>query len=709
MELPERGALFILKTMSSKQQIDKIRNIGIMAHIDAGKTTTTERILYYTGKSHKIGEVHDGTATMDWMIQEQERGITITSAATTCSWNKQVINIIDTPGHVDFTIEVERSLRVLDGAIGVFDAVSGVEPQSETVWAQADKYNVPRLAFVNKMDRMGANFENCIQEIRDKLDKKASAIQWPIGSEENFQGVVDLLEMKAIYFPPESLGSKIEVKEIPADLIDECQMYRDELLDNLSEYDETLTDLILNDEKPSIEQIKTALRKATISHNFIPVLCGSAFKNKGIQPLLDAVLDYLPSPTDRGELKGHSLKDPEKIEVRKPETDEMFSGIAFKIATDPFVGSVTYIRIYSGKIESGQTVYNPLKKKRERINKIFQMHADKRTELQEAFAGDIVAVAGFKETTTGETLCTENKPIVYDLMEFPETVISVAIEPKTAADEKKLLATLEQLKTEDPSFAFKSNQETGQLLILGMGELHLEIIADRLQREFNVGIRVGKPQVSYRESISGIASESHSYHRELGGKMQFGQVTLKVEPVDYQAGVLFESSVTTKQLASNFIDAIKKSVMDTAPGGAMAGYPFLNIKATLTGAEFNENESTEVAYAIAASSAFRDACKKAGVILLEPFMELEVLTPQDYTGDVISDINSKRGKILTMGIKQNKDLISAEVPLAELFGYSTDLRSKSQGRASFTMKFKSYVEMPLDLAKSTLEKKGIYI
>lgn len=694
--------------MSSKQ-IDKIRNIGIMAHIDAGKTTTTERILYYTGKSHKIGEVHDGTATMDWMIQEQERGITITSAATTCSWNKQTINIIDTPGHVDFTIEVERSLRVLDGAIGVFDAVSGVEPQSETVWAQADKYKVPRLAFVNKMDRMGANYENCISEIREKLDKKAAAIQWPIGTEENFLGVVDLLEMKAIYFPAESLGSKIEIKDIPAELVDECQLYRDELLDNLSEYDEELTDLILMGETPSVAQIKAALRKATISHNFIPVLCGSAFKNKGIQPLLDAVLDYLPSPTDRGELKGHSLKDPDKVEVRKPEVEEMFSGIAFKIATDPFVGSVTYLRIYSGKLESGQTVYNSLKKKRERINKIFQMHADKRTELQEAFAGDIVAVAGFKETTTGETLCTENKPIVYDLMEFPETVISVAIEPKTAADEKKLLSTLEQLKNEDPSFTFSNNQETGQLLILGMGELHLEIIADRLQREFNVGIRVGKPQVSYRESISGTASESHTYHRELGGKMQFGQVTLKVEPADYQAGVLFDSTVTNKQLGQNFIDSIKKSINDTAPGGAMAGYPFLNIKATLTGAEFNENESTEVAYAIAASSAFRDACKKAGVVLLEPVMELEVVTPQDYTGDVISDINSKRGKILTMGIKQNKDLISAEVPLAELFGYSTDLRSKSQGRASFTMKFKSYAEMPFDLAKSTLEKKGIYI
>ena len=693
----------------SSNQIDKIRNIGIMAHIDAGKTTTTERILYYTGKNHKIGEVHNGTATMDWMIQEQERGITITSAATTCRWNNQVINIIDTPGHVDFTIEVERSLRVLDGAVGVFDAVSGVEPQSETVWAQADKYKVPRLAFVNKMDRMGANFDNCIDEIRERLDKKAAAIQRPIGSEENFNGIVDLVEMKAIYFPSDSLGSKVEIKDIPEDLVDECQMYRDELLDNLSEYDETLTDLILNDEKPTVAQIKSAIRNAVIKDNFIVVLCGSAFKNKGIQPLLDAVVDYLPSPTDRGELQGHSIKNSEKTETRKPEIEEMFSGIAFKIATDPFVGSVTFVRIYSGKLETGQTIYNPIKKKRERITKIFQMHADKRTELQEAFAGDIVAIAGFKDTTTGETLCTENKPIIYDLMEFPETVISVAIEPKTAADEKKLISTLEQLKYEDPSFKFQNNQETGQLLILGMGELHLEIIADRLQREFNVGIRVGKPQVSYRESISGSASENNIYHKELAGKVQFGDVTIKVELTDYQAGVQFESSVPNKQLSQNFIDAIKKSIIDTAPGGAMAGYPFLNIKATLVDSKFHENESSEVAYAIAASSAFRDACKKAGLRLLEPVMELEVVTPQDYTGDVISDINAKRGKILTIGIKQNKDLISAEVPLAELFGYSTDLRSKSQGRASFTMKFKSYVEMPTELAKSTLEKKGIYI
>lgn len=695
--------------MSSKQEIHRIRNIGIMAHIDAGKTTTTERILYYTGKNHKLGEVHNGTATMDWMIQEQERGITITSAATTCAWNKHTINIIDTPGHVDFTIEVERSLRVLDGAVGIFDAVSGVEPQSETVWAQADKYKVPRLAFVNKMDRVGADFDNCIKEIREKLDKKAEAIQAPIGSEESFLGLVDLITMKAIYFPPENLGSKIEIKEIPQELFLECKKKRGALLDTLSEYDEALTDLLLNDEEPSIEKIKEVLRRAIIKNEFIAVLCGSAFKNKGVQPLLDAILDFLPSPIDRGTLVGHSLKNLDKVEERSPETEELFSGIAFKIATDPFVGGVTYLRVYSGKIESGQTIYNSLKKKRERINKIFQMHADKRTELQSAYAGDIVAVAGLKYTTTGETLCTENKPIIYDLMEFPETVISIAIEPKTVADEKKLMAALEQLKNEDPSFAFKNNSETGQLLIFGMGELHLEIIADRLQREFNVGIRIGKPQVSYRESISSIASESSLFHKELAGKIQFGQVDLRVEPFDFQAGVFFHSEILDKSFPTHFVDVIKKSINDSAPGGALAGYPFLNIKVTLLGAKFDENESTEVAYAIAASAAFRDACKKAGVNLLEPVMELEIVTPQDYTGDVISDINMKRGRVLTMGVKQNKDLILAEVPLAELFGYSTDLRSKSQGRASFAMKFKNYVEMPFALAKSILEKKGIYI
>jgi elongation factor G len=689
------------------KNLEIIRNIGIMAHIDAGKTTTTERILYYTGKNHKIGEVHDGTATMDWMIQEQERGITITSAATTCQWKNFSINIIDTPGHVDFTIEVERSLRVLDGAIGVFDAVSGVEPQSETVWSQADKYKVPRIAFVNKMDRMGADFDNCIFEIRNKLDKKAAAIQRPIGTEENFLGIIDLVEMNSVFFPTESLGSKIEITPISSELIDDAEMYRAELIETLSDFDETLADLYLEGKEISTEVLKTAIRNAT-QKGFIPVLCGSAFKNKGVQPLLDAVVNYLPSPVDRGEVIGHSVKDNEKLEKRKPNEEELFSAIAFKIATDPFVGSVTYIRIYSGSIDSGQTVYNSLKKKRERINKIFRMHADKRTELHSACAGDIVAIAGFKETVTGETLCAENKPIVFDLMEFPESVISVAIEPKTSSDEKKLIATLEQLKIEDPSFTFSSNQETGQLLIKGMGELHLEIITDRLQREFNVGVRIGKPQVAYRESISGHATAEHTFLKEIGGKIQHGNVTLSVE-FNEETNVIFESKVSAKKIPQNFLDAISNAIKAAAPGGILAGYPAINIKTTLLDADYKEEESSEVAFSIAASFAFKEACTKSKPILMEPVMELEISTPQDYTGDIISDVNSKRGKIINMGIKQNKDLIQSEVPLSELFGYSTDLRSKSQGRASFSMKFKKYEQMPKELAKSTLESKGIYI
>lgn len=693
----------------SSDRISKIRNIGIMAHIDAGKTTTTERILYYTGKNHKIGEVHDGAATMDWMIQEQERGITITSAATTCHWLKHEINIIDTPGHVDFTIEVERALRVLDGAVGVFDAVSGVEPQSETVWGQADKYNVPRIAFVNKMDRIGADFENCLNEIREKLGKTANAIHWPIGKEDTFEGMIDLVKMKAYTFSSDDLGATVVEGEIPSDLVDEASMYRTELLDALSNYDDALMEAILMEEDISIETVKTVLRKAVNEHNFIPVLCGSAFKNKGIQPLLDAVVDYLPSPIDRGEVKGHNAKDTDKTEVRKPSEDEIFSGIAFKIATDPFVGSLTYFRIYSGELKVGQQVFNPLKKKKERINKILRMHADKRQEIDSAYAGDIVALTGLKETITGETLCTDHKPIVYDLMEFPETVISVAIEPKTTADEKKLMESLRQLELEDPSFNYQHNKETGQLLIFGMGELHLEIIADRLEREFKVGIRVGKPQVSYREGIARNAESEATFNKEHGGKLIFGNCKLKVEKVDNQAGVLFENAVKKNDLPKEFVDSIQKSIIDSSFGGALAGYPFINIKATLVSAEFNEESADEVAYAIAASQAFREACKKAGLMLLEPKMSLEVVTPADYTGDVISDINMKRGKILSMGTKQNKEVLEAEVPLSEMFGYSTDLRSKSQGRASFTMNFDKYEEIPMDLAKQILEKKGIYI
>lgn len=690
-------------------QLDNIRNIGIMAHIDAGKTTTTERILYYTGVNYKIGEVHDGAATMDWMVQEQERGITITSAATTCKWTDKVINIIDTPGHVDFTIEVERALRVLDGAVGVFDSVSGVEPQSETVWGQADRYGVPRLAFCNKMDRVGADFDNCVTEIREKLGKVAAPIQLPIGAEDEFQGIIDLVEMNAKTFSSDDLGAKVISGDIPADYEDAAGVAREELIETLADYDDEFAEKYLGGEDISNDEIKAVIRKATINSGFIPVLCGSAFKNKGVQPLLDAICDYLPSPIDRGEIKGHSAKDNEKEDSRKPDPTDLFSGLAFKITSDPFVGLLTYVRIYSGEIKVGQNVYNPLKKKKERVNKILQMHADKRKEIPEAKAGDIVALSGMKFTTTGETLCAEHKPIIFDLMEFPESVISVAIEPKTAADEKKLLSTLEQLKIEDPSFNFSNNAETGQLLIYGMGELHLEIIADRLQREFKVGVNVGKPQVAYRESISSSATAEATFNKEHGGKVQFGHVKLKVEPNPEEDHIVFETQLTKKQLPVEYIEAIEKSIRDTAPGGALAGYSFIQMKVTLLEAQFNEEESSEVAYVIAASQAFMKAAREANLELLEPIMDLEIITPGEYTGDVISDINQKRGHIGSMSAKQNKEVISAQVPLAELFGYSTDLRSRSQGRASFSMEFLKYEVLGKDLAKKVLESKGIYI
>jgi len=693
----------------SDGDIALIRNIGIMAHIDAGKTTTTERILYYTGKSHKIGEVHDGAATMDWMVQEQERGITITSAATTCHWGKNNINIIDTPGHVDFTIEVERALRVLDGAVGVFCAVSGVEPQSETVWMQADRYSVPRIAFVNKMDRVGADFHNVVTEIKEKLGKTAAALQIPIGAEDEFAGMIDLIKQRAIYWKGDDLGASFEETDIPADLVEDAAVYREELIETLCDFDDDLAEAYLGGEEISQDKIHEIIRKAVIEDGFIPVLGGSAFKNKGVQPLLDAVVAYLPSPIDRGEIKGHSAKDTEKEDIRKPDAADLFSGLAFKIASDPFVGSITYVRIYSGTLKSGATVLNPLKNKKERVTKILQMHANKRTELQEAKAGDIVALSGLKETTTGETLCDNHKPIVYDLMEFPETVISVAIEPKTTADEKKLMETLEQLKKEDPSFTYRHNKETGQLLIFGMGELHLEIIADRLQREFKVGVRVGKPQVSYRESIIGEAVAENSFRKEQGEKFQFGHAKIKVEPADFQAGVDFATDVVKRDLPQEFIDSIEQSIKNTSVGGALAGYPFINIKATLVEAQYNEMESNDVAYAIAASNAFREACQNAKVQMMEPIMALEIVTPNEYTGDIISDINMKRGKVTNMEAKQTKEIVNAEVPLSELFGYSTDIRSKSQGRASFTMVFLKYEVIPHELAKALLEKRGIFI
>lgn len=689
--------------------IQKVRNIGIMAHIDAGKTTTTERILFYTGKNYKIGEVHEGTATMDWMVQEQERGITITAAATTCMWNTSVINIIDTPGHVDFTIEVERSLRVLDGAVGVFCAVGGVEPQSETVWGQADKYHVPRIAFINKMDRVGADFFSVISEIKEKLGKKAAALQMPIGSEENFTGMIDLIKLQKLVWEGSSLGEKYELAPLEPAELEEAKMYRDELLETLADFDDKLAEDYLGGNEISAEVMEAAIRNATIKHGFIPVLCGSAFKNKGVQPLLDAIVKYLPSPQDVGEVKGHDAKNAENIISRKPEDTELFSALAFKISSDPFVGRITYLRIYSGELKTGSQIYNPLEKKKERITKILQMHANKRSELEVASAGDIVAVSGLKFTTTGQTLCAEHKPIIFDLMEFPETVISIAIEPKTTQDEEKLQTTLDYLKVEDPSFTYRNDKETGQLLIFGMGELHLDIITDRLEREFKVGVNKGSPQVSYRESIKGPGTASHTFQRELAGKLQFGQCTLKVEPLEGSLELKVDFKKKERNIPEEIYDSIKRGVLDSAPGGAMAGYPIIGVKVTVESVEFNEAESSDVAYTIAASMAFKEACQKAGLVLMEPVMALEVTTPNDYAGDVIADVNAKRGRILGIDPKSTKDVLKAEVPLSEMFGYSTQLRSKTQGRASFTLTFKRYEQLTHNQAKDILQKRGIYI
>ncbi|MBL7664210.1 MAG: elongation factor G [Bacteriovoracaceae bacterium] len=690
--------------------LEKIRNIGIMAHIDAGKTTTTERILFYTGKNYKMGEVHDGAATMDWMIQEQERGITITSAATTCEWLKHQINIIDTPGHVDFTIEVERSLRVLDGAVGVFCAVGGVEPQSETVWRQADKYKVPRIAFVNKMDRVGANFDEVIEEIKSKLGKKAAAINYPIGSEENFVGVADLVTKKKYVWKGNDNGEKFELTDWTPAEAEEFSIYRDVLIENLADYDDQLADLFLNGEDIPADKLRAAIRKATIKDDFIPVLTGSAFKNKGIQPLLDAVIYYLPSPIDIGPIKGHNAKDTSEEMERNPDPKELFSGLAFKIFTDPFVGSLTYVRIYSGELKVGNQIYNPLQNKKEKVNKLLRMHANKREEIASASAGDIVAVTGLKFTLTGETLCLEHKPIIFDLMEFPETVISIAVEPKTADDEKKLLAALQQLKTEDPSFKFVDNKETGQLLLFGMGELHLEIITDRLLREFKVGVNIGSPQVSYRETIETPATASHTYRREIGGKNQFGHCELEVTPTGDDSEVSVSIDFRPKaEFPKDYLKALEKGIRDAAPGGVLAGYPFLGIKVSVKNAEWNQEESSELAYAIASSMAFKEACRKAKAKLMEPIMDLEVVVPGDFTGEVIADLNSRRGKILNMEPKQNKEVISSEVPLGQMFGYSTDLRSKTQGRASFSMKFKHYEKMETKLMNEVLIKRGLLL
>jgi len=674
----------------------------------AGKTTTTERILYYTGKNYKIGEVHTGTATMDWMVQEQERGITITSAATTCKWNDKTINIIDTPGHVDFTVEVERALRVLDGAVGVFCAVGGVEPQSETVWGQADRYNIPRIAFVNKMDRIGANFESVVTELKEKIGKTACPIQLPVGAEDQFSGMIDLIEMKKFSWDGDDLGEKFEKAELEGDDLEEAQMAREALIETLADFDDEFAEKYLNGEEITKEEIRKIIRQATIKNNFVPVLCGTAFKNKGVQPLLDAVDFYLPSPLDIGAIKGFDAKDRETIVERSPSIEEPFSALAFKIATDPFVGRLTYIRIYSGEVKLGQNIFNPLEKKKERVGKILLMHANKREECPVAKAGDIVAITGFKHTITGQTLCLDHKPMIYDLMEFPESVISIAIEPKTAGDADKLNQVLQNLKIEDPTFDFRDNKETGQLLIYGMGELHLDIITDRLLREFKVGVNVGKPQVSYRESILGEAKGEHTYRNELGGKAQFGHCSLSVKPLE-GSDIKINRGQKFREIPNDFIEAIEKGIREAIPGGGLAGYPFIGIEITIDNIKVDEIESTELAYSIAAAMAFKDAAKEAGLCLMEPIMDLEVITPNDYTGDIIGDLNTKRSRILSMEPRSEKEMIKAEAPLSEMFGYSTVLRSKSQGRASFSMSFSKYEQMESRLAKVFLEKRGIFI
>lgn len=675
-----------------------------MAHIDAGKTTTTERILFYTGKIHKMGEVHEGAAEMDFMEQERERGITITSAATTCFWKDHRINIIDTPGHVDFTIEVERSLRVLDGAVGVFDAVNGVEPQSETVWRQADKYRVPRIAFMNKMDKIGADFLASVQSMHDKLGANAVPIQLPIGAEDEFKGVIDLIKMKALIWEGDELGAKFNEVDIPEDLKDAAVAQREKLLEALSDIDEIIMEKYLEGKEISIEEIKAAIRKGVVGFNLFPVLCGSAFKNKGVQPLLDAVVDYLPSPADIPPVKGISLKTQQE-EERLHEPDAPFSGLVFKIMTDPYVGKLSFIRVYSGRLESGSYVYNSTKDKKERISRIFLMHANKREEIKECEAGDIVALVGLKNSLTGDTLCDENNPIVLESIEFPEPVISIAVEPKTKNDQEKLSLSLQKLAEEDPSFRVRTDEETGQTIISGMGELHLEIIVDRLKREFKVEVNVGKPQVAYRETIKGKAQAEGKYIKQTGGRGQYGHVLIEIEPLGRGKGFEFVDKIVGGKIPKEYIPAVQKGIEEALLKGVSFGYPMVDVKVSLYDGSYHEVDSSEMAFKIAGSMAFKDAAEKAGVELLEPIMSIEIITPEEYMGDVIGDLNSRRGRVKELSDRSGSKIITGEVPLAEMFGYATDLRSKTQGRASYTMQFSHYEEVPHNIKQEMLTNK----
>jgi elongation factor G len=696
--------------VARKTPIERYRNLGIMAHIDAGKTTTTERVLYYTGVSHKIGEVHDGAATMDWMEQEQERGITITSAATTCFWRgmdaqfpEHRINIIDTPGHVDFTIEVERSLRVLDGACALFCAVGGVEPQSETVWRQANKYGVPRIAFVNKMDRMGADFLRVVAQIKQRLGSNGVPIQIPIGAEEDFQGVVDLIRMKAIIWDDATRGVTYEAQDIPENLVELCQTWRDKMVEAAAEGSDALMEKYLEGEPLTEEEVKAGLRTRTLKNEIVPILCGSAFKNKGVQAVLDAVIDYLPSPVDVPAIRG-VLEDGETDAERHPSDDEPFSALAFKIASDPYVGTLTFFRVYSGHTKSGDAVYSPVRGKKERIGRILQMHANNRVDIKEVLAGDIAAAVGLKDVTTGDTLCSLNDIITLERMEFPEPVISVAVEPKTKGDQEKMGLALSKLAQEDPSFRVHTDEESGQTIISGMGELHLEIIVDRMKREFRVEANVGAPQVSYRETIRIMVEQEHKFVRQTGGRGQYGHVYLRIEPQESGKGYEFVNSIVGGVVPREYIPAVDKGVKEALEGGVIAGFPVVDVKVTLYDGSYHDVDSSEMAFKIAGSMCFKEGAKRAKPVLLEPIMKVEVVTPEDYMGDVIGDLNSRRGIVQGMEDAPAGRVVRAEVPLAQMFGYATTLRGFSQGRATYSMEFSKYSEVPGNIAETIIKR-----
>ena len=699
--------------MASNDVLAKTRNIGIMAHIDAGKTTTTERVLYYTGKAYKIGEVHDGAATMDWMAQEQERGITITSAATTCTRDGHRINIIDTPGHVDFTVEVERSLRVLDGAVAVFDSVAGVEPQSETVWRQADKYSVPRICFVNKMDRTGANFYRTVEMIVSRLNAVPLVLQLPWGTEGDFTGVIDLVQMKGLLWANDdktSKGDKYDVVEIPADHAEQAALWRTTLIETLADHDDAVMETYLEGEEPSLEQVKAGIRRAilasTTERTVTAVLCGSAFKNKGVQPMLDAVVDYLPSPLDVGAVTGHSVKDETVEELRAPQFDAPFSALAFKIQTDPHVGKLTYIRVYSGTLTSGQAIINATKDRKEKIGRLMQMHANHREDISEVKAGDICAVIGLKQTTTGDTLCDADAPVVLESMTFPDPVISVAIEPKTKSDQEKLGTAIQRLAEEDPTFKVESDEETGQTIISGMGELHLDILVDRMRREFNVEANVGKPQVAYREKLRGkVEKHSLKYAKQSGGRGQYAHVVITVEPnTEPGGGYLFQNSVSGGRIPKEYIPSVDAGIQEALQFGVLAGYPLVDVKVTLLDGTYHDVDSSEMAFKICGSMAIKEAARKADPALMEPMMSVEVVTPEENMGDVIGDLNSRRGMIQAMEERGGARVVKAVVPLSEMFGYVGDLRSRTQGRASYSMQFDSYAEVPGNVAKEIIAK-----